>query len=74
MKKLFQWAMAAALVCGISFAAASCSKDDDENIVPPVEQPDDDGANSGDDDGGLSIKSGNEGSNELEPRTLGAEW
>ena len=30
MRKIFQWAMAAALICGISFAAASCSSDDDE--------------------------------------------
>ena len=28
MKKIFQWAMAAALICGISFAVASCSNDD----------------------------------------------
>ena len=32
MKKIFQWAMAAALICGISFAAASCSKDDGDNV------------------------------------------
>lgn len=49
MRKIFQWTMAAALICGISFAAASCSKDDDNDIVPPVEEPDD-GANSGSDE------------------------
>ena len=56
MKKIFQWAMAAALICCISFAAASCSKDDDgnDNIVPPVEQPDD-GANSGREDGVVNL-------------------
>ena len=32
MRKIFQWAMAAALICGISFAAASCSKDDGDNV------------------------------------------
>ena len=55
MKKIFQWAMAAALICGISFAAASCSKDDDnDDIVPPVEEPDD-GANSGREDGVVDL-------------------
>ena len=56
MRKIFQWAMAAALICGISFAAASCSKDDDgnDNIVPPVEEPDD-GANSGREDGVVDL-------------------
>ena len=33
MRKIFQWALAAALICGISFVAASCSSDDDENNV-----------------------------------------
>ena len=55
MKKIFQWALAAALICGISFAAASCSKDDgNDNIVPPVEEPDD-GANSGREDGVVDL-------------------
>ena len=56
MKKIFQWALAAALICGISFAAASCSKDDDGNddIVPPVEEPDN-GANSGREDGVVDL-------------------
>ena len=56
MRKIFQWAMAAILICGISFAAASCSKDDDgnDNIVPPVEEPDD-GANSGREDGVVDL-------------------
>ena len=55
MKKIFQWALAAALICCISFAAASCSKDDgNDNIVPPVEQPDD-GANSGREDGVVNL-------------------
>jgi hypothetical protein len=76
MKKIINYLLIAATVCGISLAAVSCSKDDDNDIVPPVEEPDDNGANSGDDDGGLSInnQSGNGGSNELEPRTCGAEW
>ena len=56
MRKIFQWAMAAALICGISFAAASCSKDDDGNddIVPPVEETDD-GANSAREDGVVDL-------------------
>ena len=55
MNKIFQWALAAALICGISFAAASCSKDDgNDNIVPPVEEPDD-GANSGREDGVVDL-------------------
>ena len=48
MKKIFQWAMAAALICGISFAAASCSSDDDNN--EEILQPDDNGANSSSDE------------------------
>ena len=45
----------AATVCGISFAAASCSKDDDnDDIVPPEEQTDD-GANSGREDGVVNL-------------------
>jgi len=44
----------AATVCGISFAAASCSKDDDNDIVPPEEQTDD-GANSGREDGVVNL-------------------
>ena len=54
MRKIFQWAMAAVLICGISFAAASCSKDDDNDIVPPEEQPDN-GANSGREDGVVDL-------------------
>lgn len=56
MRKIFQWAMAAVLICCISFAATSCSKDDDgnDNIVPPVEEPDD-GANSGREDGVVDL-------------------
>ena len=45
MKKIFQWAMAAALICGISFAAASCSKDDDN-----TEETENNGANSSGDE------------------------
>ena len=63
MKKVMKWVMVAALMCGISLAAASCSKDDDDDIVPPVEQPDDNGANSGGDDddnnNGLNDVNGN---------------
>ena len=55
MRKIFQWALAAALICGISFAAVSCSKDDgNDDIVPPVEEPDD-GANSGREDGVVDL-------------------
>ena len=49
MKKIINYLLIAATVCGISFAAASCSKDDDNDIVPPEEQPDN-GANSSSDD------------------------
>ena len=56
MKKIINYLLIAATVCGISFAAASCSKDDDgnDNIVPPVEEPDD-GANSGREDGVVDL-------------------
>ena len=47
MKKMMNYLLIAATVCGISLAAVSCSKDDDNDIVPPVEEPDDNGANSG---------------------------
>ena len=46
MKKIINYLLIAATVCGISLAAVSCSKDDDNDILPPVEEPDD-GANSG---------------------------
>jgi hypothetical protein len=36
MRKIFQWAMAAALICGISFAAASCSSSDDNPATPDL--------------------------------------
>ena len=55
MKKIINYLLIAATVCGISFAAASCSKDDgNDNIVPPVEEPDD-GANSGREDGVVDL-------------------
>ena len=38
MRKLFQWTMAAALICGISFAAASCSRDDNA-VIDPADGP-----------------------------------
>ena len=55
MKRFLNYLLIAATVCGISFAAASCSKDDgNDNIVPPVEEPDD-GANSGREDGVVDL-------------------
>ena len=50
MKKLMQWAIAAALICS-STVFTGCSKSDDnqEPVVKP-EQPDDNGANSSSDD------------------------
>ena len=36
MRKIFQWALAAALVCGISLAAASCSSNDDNPATPDL--------------------------------------
>ena len=55
MKKIINYLLIAATVCGISLAAASCSKDDgNDNIVPPVEEPDD-GANSGREDGVVDL-------------------
>ena len=51
MKKIFQWALAAALICGLS-VFTSCSKsDDDENNVPPEAQPDNGANSSGDEIG-----------------------
>ena len=55
MKKILNYLLIAATVCGISLAVASCSKDDDENIVPPVEEPDN-GANSGSDEIGYKLR------------------
>ena len=54
VKKIFQWALAAALICG-AVMFTSCSKSDDiqEPVVNP-EQPDDNGANSSSDDIGYS--------------------
>ena len=37
-KKLYQWALAAALICGINFAAASCSSDDNA-VIDPADGP-----------------------------------
>ena len=34
---MFQWALAAALICGISLAAASCSSNDDNPATPQRE-------------------------------------
>ena len=36
MRKIFQWALAAALICGISLAAASCSSNDDNPATPDL--------------------------------------
>ena len=36
MRKMFQWAMAAALICAISFAAASCSSNVDNPTTPDL--------------------------------------
>jgi hypothetical protein len=76
MKKMMQWVFTATLIISGLSVFSACGSDNDDENKPPVVQPDDNGANSGDDDGGLSInnQSGNGGSNELEPRTLGAEW
>ena len=75
MKKIFQWAMAAALVCGISLAAVSCSKDDDNDIVrPPVEEPDN-GANSGGNEIGYIKRSWDEAAQKVidEPMAVKAQ-
>ena len=36
MKKIINYLLIAATVCGISFAAASCSKDDDNDKRTPA--------------------------------------
>lgn len=71
---MFQWALAAALICGISLVAASCSKDDDNDILPPVEEPDD-GANSGGNEIGYIKRSWDEAAQKVidEPMAVKAQ-
>ena len=48
MRKIMNYLLMGAMVCGISLAATSCSKSDDDDVLTPPVQPEevDDGANS----------------------------
>jgi hypothetical protein len=74
MKKIMNWAMAAALIISGLSVFSACGSDNDDENKPPVVQPDDNGSNSGDNGndnnlndvtGNVNINNGGGGVNEV---------